>query len=285
MSVENLLMLGGRKAITGSVTSDRESLAIYNGDDITYTFSSDDGEGRTVYWTILTTGTTDLTSGRNGSGVVTDGKLVIKRTIRYNKPSTGTIQFVVAKDQISLTTKDYIASSTIRPVLANPSGSITLTSSSGNWIAPAGVRYVSVAEIDAAGGGGGVGAKQISGTGSANGGPGGIGQRMRITNQTVVPGNSYPYACGAPGKGAVYSVSASTRGGNSTMFGRTAQGGYGGGNGVSYPTKQNGAPGANGGSPTGDSTGGAGGAATQSYQTGDPLPGKDGLPGKIALTW
>ncbi len=87
--------------------------------------------------------------------------------------------------------------------------------SSGTWVAPAGVTSVT-ADVWAAGGGGNKG----SSGGNTGDGAGG-GAFSEKVNITVVPGNSYPVTVGIGGLGGIIFGIASTDGGDSMFFSST----------------------------------------------------------------
>lgn len=145
---------------------------------------------------------------------------------------------------------------------------------SGTWVAPAGVTSV---QAQCWGGGGGGGGGNVSGFGFAlAAGGGGGGEYAANLTYTVVPGNTYTFTIGAAG--AAGSGSTGGNGGNTifdtTGSGVTANGGTGGGSGSSgggggaagtgssAPAHFSGGAGAGGGTGTGGGGGGSGGTGS-----------------------
>jgi hypothetical protein len=151
------------------------------------------------------------------------------------------------------------------------SGSITYTSGSGNWTAPAGVTSV---QVQAWGGGGG------GGGGGYGGGGGGGGEFAAEPTLAVTPGNSYSYTVGAAGtagsSGNGGSGGISSFAGNSVTV--TANGGVGGTGGSTSSD-----PGGSGGSGSTNTTHHNGGAGGNTYLTWDTGGGGGGAAGSTTV--
>jgi len=152
-------------------------------------------------------------------------------------------------------------------VYTTTTDSVTFTSGSGNWTAPAGVTSVK-AECWGAGASGESGESNGSGGGSPGGGGGG-GEYAQEPTLAVTPGNNYAYSVGA---GGIMTVGTSAPGGNTTFtgdtvtvtahgspgnnsFGTGSPGGTGSMNTIHFA-------GGSGGSTSGSAGGGAGGGSS-----------------------
>jgi parallel beta-helix repeat protein len=170
----------------------------------------------------------------------------------------------------------------------NPANSVTFTTS-GSWVAPAGVNTVTV-EVW---GGGGRGETISGGFGETVGGGGGGGAYSKKT-LTVVPGTSYAYVVGAgssstaPG-GDSYFINTSTvlaKGGNSATSSSGASGGsaasgvgdvkYSGGSGANGSSSSN----YGGGAGSSAGTGSNGNNSTNATGADAPAGGGDGGDGR-----
>jgi Bacterial Ig-like domain (group 2). len=152
-------------------------------------------------------------------------------------------------------------------------------SSSGTFIAPAGVTSVSVQCWGAGGGGGG------SATNKSGGGGGGGGAFTVNNSVSVTPGTSYTITVGSGGTGGIGNLSGGTGGSTSANLGITvtANGGSGG-NAPSSSTGGNGGAagsfsggkGANGQTATNNASGGGGGSSAGTGSIGNNGSGTTG---------
>ena len=146
-----------------------------------------------------------------------------------------------------------------------------LLTSGTSWVCPAGVFSVKVRMVG--GGGGGCGNNSSTGLGSGDG-AGGV-----EFSQTVSPGTSYSYTIGAAGVDGNVGSTAGTAGGDTTIFGVTAEGGDEG-----TTDTARGIPGGVTGAPAGAVILGGGAGLDSRATNGDIHAGGDSMLGIGGLT-
>lgn len=175
---------------------------------------------------LLTTDTDTALAANSDSNVPTQKAVKAYADTKISKTTAGEIAAMTEKtalvDDDLLLIEDSEASNAKKKIKISSisAGTIDVFTSSGIWVAPAGVNYV---EVTVCGGGGGGASENLP---SGAGAGGGAGACILKHVMKVTPGNSYTVTVGAGGVGGDNSGDPGDNGGNSTFVGDTAPSNY-----------------------------------------------------------
>lgn len=234
----------------------------------------------TITGTLIAAGT--ITGTNIAAGTITAGLIaadaIVAGLIAAGAIDGMTINAITINGN-TISAADVLVSGTNGGVFAYSTGGTVVQTftTSGTWIAPAGVTSVKVECVGGGGGGAGSSATPDEGPG------GGGGEYSAEPTNTVVAGDTYTITIGAAGSGG--SFGNGTAGGNTSFSGTSATtvtahgGGAGtgsgpgvGGTGSTNTTHNDGGTGGNGLTPSGGSGAGSGGSASVGV-SGNPISG------------